>query len=551
MLPKQFFDQDIHFAICLFAALVFFAVFWLYFDAWTTSHKNKELIKCAGFSLLALSFLLSGTIVEQSVLGKSLLGSVSTTIAVIISGVGYIAIIIGLALDPLQKKLKLSGLNESEFSDNPKSSASPDVAKKETKKVGVVGLGSLANTSHLVLPISALAIAGLYWRRATTGLERHLKPIAIAFLFIAGYEILALSSLWDNSLNPNVAKLVASFSPLWVCEQALLLIGSVILGWWVWRYLTKRLFSQLFMIFTMLTLAIFLITTISFTFLLVNKIQNDSISNLQTANSVLAYAVNSKKAETLADANAIAENPDIASAVLAKSNQSLASLTSSYLSKYNISSLIITTADAQVLLRGQNPAAYGDSLSSNALVSRALIGQSSSSISTQSGVLAPVIYINSATPIEGANNQVIGSVTVGLAIDNAFIDGIKQSTGLDSAVYANSVVSATTFVAPDGITRLVGINETSSPIINKVLKNGKTYAGTASILNRQYLTVFSPLRDVNGNIVGMLFIGKPQSSILQTAGRAIELTFLVTAALLVLMIGPAYLISKRISKQLD
>jgi hypothetical protein len=545
MLPTQFFDQDIHFAICLFAALVFFAVFWLYFDAWTTSHKNKELVKCGGFLLLALSFLLAGTIVEQSVLGKSLLGSVSATIVLIMSGIGYVAIIIGRLIDPIPKKPKLTGLDAAEFSDN------PPAKEANTKKVAAVGLSGLANISHLILPVSALAIAVLYWRKATTGLERHLKPVALSFLFLTGYETLSLAPLWENSANPNVAKLVAAYSPLWITGQVLLFISSVILGWWVWRYLTRRFFSQLFMVFTTLTLGIFLITTVSFTFLLVNKVQNESISNLQTANSVLSYAINAKKAETLADANVVAENPNIVNAVLIKSNQTLANLTSTFLSKYNVSSLIITTADAQVLLRGQDPADYGDSLSSNALVRQALIGQSSSSINTQNGVLAPLIYINSTTPITNVNNQIVGTVTVGLAIDSAFMDGIKQATGLDSAVYAGNVVSATTFVASDGITRMIGVAETNSSITNTVLKNGRTYAGTASILNRQFLTVFSPLKDVNNNVIGMLFIGTPQSSILQTAGHAVELTFLVTVILLILTIIPAYIISKRIAKQLD
>jgi hypothetical protein len=540
MLSSQFFDQDIHFAICLFAALVFFAVFWLYFDAWTTSRKNKELIKCAGFLLLTLSFLLSGTIVEQSVLGKSLLGSVSQAIATITRGAGYIAIIIGLLSDPLQKKPKNEGLDEAEFSND-----------TDVKKASAVGISGFANSSHLLLPLSVLAIAGLYWHRATTGLERHLKPIALAFLFLTGFEILSLSGLWINSTNPNVSKLVAPFGPLWITEQAFLLIGSVILGLWVWRYLTRRFFSQLFMIFTMLTLGIFLLTTISFTYLLVNNVQNESISNLKTANNVLSYAINAKKAETLADANAIAENPNIINALLAKDNKTLTSLTSSFLSTNNMSSLIITTADAQVMLRAQDPSRYGDSLSSNALVRKALIGQSSSSIDTQTGVLAPLIYIDSATPIIGTNNQVVGSVTAGITINNAFVDGIKQSTGLDSTVYAGNVVSATTFVEPDGITRMIGITETNHSIQNTVLKYGKTFAGSASILNRQFLAVFSPLKDTNGNIIGMLFIGSPQTTILQTAGHAVELTFLITAILLILTIFPAYFISKRLASQLD
>jgi methyl-accepting chemotaxis protein len=145
----------------------------------------------------------------------------------------------------------------------------------------------------------------------------------------------------------------------------------------------------------------------------------------------------------------------------------------------------------------------------------------------------------------------VGTATVGLTIDSAFVDGIRQSTILDSAMYAGNKVSATTFTAPDGVTRMIGITETNSSIQNTVLKEGQDYKGSVSILNQQSLAVFSPLKDTNNNVIGMLFIGIPQTSVLQTAGHAVEMTFLVTAILLILTIIPAYLISKHIARQLD
>ncbi|HUD81231.1 MAG TPA: hypothetical protein VMR08_01195 [Patescibacteria group bacterium] len=49
----------------------------------------------------------------------------------------------------------------------------------------------------------------------------------------------------------------------------------------------------------------------------------------------------------------------------------------------------------------------------------------------------------------------------------------------------------------------------------------------------------------------MLFIGIPQTSVLQTAGHAVEMTFFGTAILLILTIIPANLMSKQIARQLD
>src|SRR5476649_725361 len=107
MLPLQFFGQNVHFVISLFAALVFFAVFWLYFDAWLAKRQKKEAFEWAGFLLLALSFVVASTHIEQSVLGVTFLGSLSANVSLALRILAYASIIIGQILDPLQRKPSL------------------------------------------------------------------------------------------------------------------------------------------------------------------------------------------------------------------------------------------------------------------------------------------------------------------------------------------------------------------------------------------------------------------------------------------------------------
>src|SRR3989344_9518413 len=112
MLPLQFFGQNLHFIISLLAALVCFAVFWLYFDAWTTKKQDKELFKWGGFLLVSVSFVVEATIVEQSFLSRSIFGDLSRTLAEALRLTGFIGIIIGLIIDPLQPKPDNKGLEE-------------------------------------------------------------------------------------------------------------------------------------------------------------------------------------------------------------------------------------------------------------------------------------------------------------------------------------------------------------------------------------------------------------------------------------------------------
>jgi hypothetical protein len=573
----------------LFAALVFFASFWLYFDAWASGNKKikRDVFKWLGFLLVSASFFVYATVIEQSILGRSIFGNTSGVVAEALALVGFVFIIIGQLAEPLQKKPDIDRLEteslESRAEQAPTDSskvgiepASPEPVRSAAKSIPVTSAETdnppapkkhrkarrsrkkmpavlAANPYGVVyaLPAAALVISLLYWRRASRGMERHLKPVAWAFLLLSLSEAFATAKLYRNTDNPQLSHLVEPFGAFWIAEHFFLLAGSLVLGRWVWRYLVKRFLSQLYMIFVTLTLAIFLITTVSFTYLLMHNFQNDALDNLGTAANVLNYALDAKKAETRANAEVIAQNPQIEQAVVSKNHAALASATSNFLASKKQSSLIVTTNSGQVLLRAEDPARWGDSLSSDTLVRRALIGDTTSSIVSREGVLAPVVYIETAVPILDSSNNIIGSASVGLVADSAFVDGIKNSTGLDSAVYSGNILSATTFVAPDGKTRQIGVKETNKAVDSTVLNNGQTFKGQLNILNRSFLAVYAPLKDADNTVVGMLFVGEPQTTILKTAGHSIELTFIVAVVLILLAIIPAFYISRYLARELE
>src|SRR5450759_2873489 len=110
MLSLQFLGQNLHFTISLLATLVSFAVFWLYFDAWSGNRSLKEALKWGGFLFISLSFLVHSTTIEQTVLGSSLMGGASEAIGVVLRLIGYLLLICGQLIDPLMSKPKTEGL---------------------------------------------------------------------------------------------------------------------------------------------------------------------------------------------------------------------------------------------------------------------------------------------------------------------------------------------------------------------------------------------------------------------------------------------------------
>jgi hypothetical protein len=528
----QFLLENSHFALNLFAALILFAIGWLYSDAWLGRKTFKEGIRVAGFFVLAISFVIHSTVIESTVLTNSFNQNISSMLFILSRVCGYLLIIISLILDPIQERpnyeSKKSVIHNSLFM--------------------LPAQWPIFKFLPIALPVLSALVGFLYLRRATVGLENHIKRVAFGFFLLSISELLSLGSLLQGTNNVDLFKLVAPFSPLWALEHLFLLAAIFVLGKWVFGYLLKRLQTQLFMILTSTTLIIFLLVTVNFTALLLKNLQAQSLKQLETDVKVLDYALESKKASILSDAQMLAQNPQLQAALEQKDQTQLQEIAQGALLSKSQSTLLVLDGNGQVLIRAEDKDRKGDSLSDDSLIKRALAGQSAVSVVTKDGAVAPQVNLRACAPIK-KGDQVIGVVLTGIAVDNALVDGIKTATGLETSVYADKLLSATTFVSSDNKSRLLGMEESDQNILNKVLGSGESYTGSVSILNTPYFGAFMPLKDIDNTPAGMLFVGSPQAQVLAAASRSINLTFIVAAILLCLSIFPAYLTSKFISDQ--
>lgn len=523
---NQFLLQNAHFAFGLFTALVFFAVFWLYFDAWLEKKSFKEAIKIMGFFLVSLSFLVYAVTVESTLL-SSVVGGQSSLLAFQygLKVIGFLCIIVGL----LQEKLE----------------ARPNVAIAVGVPISLTPLVWM----QLASPVLALVITLLYLRKSIWGLEAHVRRVGIAFFFLTVSELLALASLLRETSTIDVYKLVAPFGSLWIAQHVVLLIASLLLGKWVFGYLLKQFQPQLFFILNALILLIFLITTVSFTGLLLKNIQDETTAQLDSDVKVLEFAIGSKNAGHKSDALLIASDPQLVAAFVARDRNKLNVLAQNYLITKKYSFLAIVNTNGQVISRGEDAEKIGDSLKTNPLIKRVLRGESASGLESKDGVLAPQLFVSGASAIE-SDGKVIGAVILGTGIDNAFVDEIHTATGLESSIYGGNIISATTLISSDGKSRLIGLKEETNQVKKNVLENGRAFATSVTIANRPYFASYVPLVDIDGTALGMVSVEKTQDGVLQAAGRSIEYTFLFAAGLLIISVLPAYLIARYMAAQL-
>lgn len=89
------------------------------------------------------------------------------------------------------------------------------------------------------------------------------------------------------------------------------------------------------------------------------------------------------------------------------------------------------------------------------------------------------------------------------------VDRIGELTGGDSVTIflGDTRVSTNLYL---GGQRATG-TKASSAVIGKVLQKGEMYLGAADVVGNTYQTAYTPIRDANGEVIGMFYVGAPDA----------------------------------------
>jgi methyl-accepting chemotaxis protein len=193
------------------------------------------------------------------------------------------------------------------------------------------------------------------------------------------------------------------------------------------------------------------------------------------------------------------------------------------------------------MARGEDKNMYGDSISENVLVKRSLAKERLTTTTTQTGVLAPTVIVEALVPIV-KSGVALGAVIEQSVMDNAFLDGMKKSTGMEVSLYSQNILSATTYIAADGFTRPIGTKLN----LNNV-KQMQT--GSINMYSQSYFVAQVPLFDIDNNIIGVLLTGEPESAALSSVSISIELSFWVIIFMIVVSMPISIILSRNIAEQ--
>ncbi len=137
------------------------------------------------------------------------------------------------------------------------------------------------------------------------------------------------------------------------------------------------------------------------------------------------------------------------------------------------------------------------------------------SLDTGLSTLQDLIATRSGSHAWALRDGSLYSGEVRLNGDTALVDAVKRAIGGSATVFAGATRIATSIQKPDG-SRAVGTELAPGPVYDTVLRQGRTFRGEAQILGQPYLTIYEPIRDADGTVIGILYVGIPQATMIAT-----------------------------------
>ncbi len=97
-----------------------------------------------------------------------------------------------------------------------------------------------------------------------------------------------------------------------------------------------------------------------------------------------------------------------------------------------------------------------------------------------------------------------------ITLDNTFVDGLIESEKLPASIfmlYDHKFLRVSTNVRQDDGVRITGTNLSSGPVYDRLI-NGQSFLGRASVEGIMHATVYTPIRDEDGQLIGAFVLGR-------------------------------------------
>ena len=238
--------------------------------------------------------------------------------------------------------------------------------------------------------------------------------------------------------------------------------------------------------------------------------------------------------------------------------------------------LNVLAPDGTVVLRTRYPYNEGDNLAGDPIVQRVIAeGENTSGNIIFSrerldiageGLLERVLAIGqephgmfagAAVPVM-RGNEMIGILEMGSLLNGAVeeVDRIRDAVFANETYDGKPVGTATIFMGDLRISTNVLDNQgrravgtrVSGEVAEQVLERGEPWTGRAYVVDTWYLSQYDPIRNPNGKIIGMLYVGELEQKYLDLRQRAVAMFLSVVLGGMVIAFLTFYFLTRGVVK---
>lgn len=288
-----------------------------------------------------------------------------------------------------------------------------------------------------------------------------------------------------------------------------------------------------------------LATTASHIFISQRLIEASAAQELKTLEAFFGSSVKSEADRALSLAASLAENTAARDAFAARDRDGLQAMLGPVFKelkdRHGVRQLQFHLAPATSFLRVHRPEKFGDDLSSFRFTVVEVNRTQKPVFGIENGVEG--LGIRGVVPVF-KDQKPIGSVEIGLSIDQFFFDRLKTATGADVALYVNSpkglAVHAKTFANDPPVT----------PETLATALQGTTQIGTARVGEMELTYTALPVRDYRGDIFGVVLLSLDRAQLQSVQEEALRLSLAIGAVALLLALLVAWRLSRSLCKPL-
>ena len=274
-------------------------------------------------------------------------------------------------------------------------------------------------------------------------------------------------------------------------------------------------------------------------------------SEVHKANIVAASFLAQQKASAAQISQFTAENSDFVAAMAAlranpggDAEREKVVEIASHLARIGVVDFMSITDETGTVVARTHSNKTGDNVSAMPSIKGALGGKQFTTIEPGTTVR---MSLCSGSPIFH-NGKLIGALSTGFRFDmDAFVDRIKDVSQAEVTIFAGDERVSTTLKNEKG-ERIVGTKANEE--ISKRVLAGEEFIGWINLFGARMFTCYSPIRDADGKILGMLFSGLDTS---KTQHRQNKLAVVVIAIMIALSAAAtfvAFFIATRIAAPL-